>query len=104
MRIPHGNRLAWRAARSTLWNGNAQVKAMRLYFPQTKEVILMINADEFEPQRTNVKPRDLQTLSIEELENYIDALKQEIARPAAMIAHKNAHKEGIDALFGKPKE
>jgi uncharacterized small protein (DUF1192 family) len=60
----------------------------------------MINPDEIEPLRANVKPRDLQPMSVEELENYIAALEAEIARADAMIARKQAHKSGIDALFG----
>lgn len=61
----------------------------------------MINPDELEPLRTNIKPRDLQPMSIEELESYIAALEAEITRADAMIAKKQAHKSGIDALFGK---
>ena len=34
----------------------------------------MINPDELEPQRTKVKPLDLSTLSIHELEDYIKNL------------------------------
>jgi len=61
----------------------------------------MINPDELEAIRTNAKPRDLQPLSVQELENYIAALEQEILRADAMIAKKQAHKSGIDTLFGK---
>lgn len=61
----------------------------------------MINPDELDPLQPKAKPRDLQPLSVEELENYIAALEQEIQRADAMIAKKQAHKSGIDALFGK---
>jgi len=64
----------------------------------------MINADELEPQNTKVKPRDLQTMSVGELEEYIAALEAEIARADAAIAHKQAHKQGVEALFGKREE
>ena len=64
----------------------------------------MINPDELEALRTNAKPRDLQPLSVQELEDYITALEQEILRADAMIAKKQAHKSGIDALFGGKTE
>ena len=61
----------------------------------------MLNPDDLEPPKPNVKPRDLQPMSVQELETYIAALEQEIARADAMIAKKQAHKNGIEALFGK---
>ena len=61
----------------------------------------MINPDELEPSPQKAKLRDLQPMSVQELENYITALEQEIARADAMIAKKQAHKNGIEALFGK---
>ena len=61
----------------------------------------MINPDELEPPKKNIKPRDLQPLSIHELEEYIAHLEQEIHRADEMIAKKQAHKSGIEALFGK---
>ena len=61
----------------------------------------MINPDELEPSPQKAKLRDLQPMSVQELENYIAALEQEIARADAMIAKKQAHKNGIEALFGK---
>jgi uncharacterized small protein (DUF1192 family) len=64
----------------------------------------VINPDEIEPQKPNVKPRDLQPMSVQELENYIAALESEIARSSAMIAKKQAHKSGIEALFGKKSD
>jgi uncharacterized small protein (DUF1192 family) len=64
----------------------------------------MINPDELDPAKTNVKPRDLQPMSVQELEDYIAALEQEIARADAMIAKKQAHKNGIEALFGSAND
>ncbi|MFY9288082.1 MAG: DUF1192 domain-containing protein [Alphaproteobacteria bacterium] len=63
----------------------------------------MINPDELEPQRTNLKPPDLQQLSVRELNDYIVALKAEIKRAEDVIAKKSAHKDSIDALFGGTK-
>jgi uncharacterized small protein (DUF1192 family) len=57
-------------------------------------------SDELEPARPVLKPVDLQQMSIEELENYIIMLEAEIARTETMITKKNAHKSGVEALFG----
>jgi len=61
----------------------------------------MINPDELEMPRTKVKLRDLEPMSIEELEEYIGTLEQEILRADNMITQKQTHKSGIEALFGK---
>ncbi len=61
----------------------------------------MLDTDELEPQKPKAKPRDLQNLSVEELEDYIAALEAEIARADEMIAKKKAHREGIESIFGK---
>ncbi len=61
----------------------------------------MINPDELDITKPQTKPRDLQQMSIEDLENYITALEAEIIRADDMINKKQAHKDGIDALFGK---
>ena len=59
----------------------------------------MINPDELEPQKTAVKPGDLGTLSIEELENYIKNLEAEIARARAKIADKERHRAAASGFF-----
>lgn len=64
----------------------------------------MINPDELEPARPVLKPVDLQQMSVAELKDYIAALDAEIARTEQMIAKKNAHKSGVEALFGGSKE
>lgn len=64
----------------------------------------MINPDELEPQRATAKPRDLGPMSVGELKEYIAALEGEITRAEAAIAKKEAHRSGIDALFGGPKK
>jgi len=61
----------------------------------------MINPDELEPPRKSLKPLDLQQMSIGELKDYIASLETEIARAEDMIAKKETHKSGIEALFGK---
>ncbi len=64
----------------------------------------MINPDDLDPPRPKVKLRDLEPMSIQELEEYIATLEQEIHRADAMIAQKQAHKSGIEALFGGSHE
>lgn len=63
----------------------------------------MLNPDDLEPPRKSVKPMDLQTLSIEELKNYISSLQDEIARVEDMIGKKQSHRSGLDSLFNLPK-
>lgn len=63
----------------------------------------MINPDDLDPQ-PKTKLRDLQPMSVRELEEYIAALEQEIRRADEMIAKKQAHKNGIEALFGGKSE
>jgi uncharacterized small protein (DUF1192 family) len=63
----------------------------------------MVNPDDLDPPRPSLKPIDLQQMSVDELKNYIGSLEAEIARAEKMIAGKEAHKSGIEALFGKPK-
>ncbi len=63
----------------------------------------MAEPDDLEPRHKIVKPLDLQPMSISELENYIVSLEAEIARAEQMIAKKESHKSGIDALFGGGK-
>ena len=70
--------------------------------PYRKDLLLMIDADDLEPpQKAKPKLRDLQPMSIGELEEYIASMEEEIARADAMIAKKKAHKSGIESLFGK---
>ncbi|MFA4995266.1 MAG: DUF1192 domain-containing protein [Bdellovibrionales bacterium] len=65
----------------------------------------MIDADDLEPpQKAKPKLRDLQPMSIEELEDYIASMEEEIVRADAMIAKKQAHKSGIESLFGKKED
>jgi uncharacterized small protein (DUF1192 family) len=63
----------------------------------------MLNPDELEPVRPTLKPLDLQQMSVGELKEYIAALEAEIKRASDMIAKKDAHKSGIESLFGAPK-
>jgi uncharacterized small protein (DUF1192 family) len=63
----------------------------------------MINPDELEPPRPVLKPIDFQPMSVGELKDYIAALHAEIKRAQDAIAKKEAHKSGIESLFGGGK-
>ncbi len=63
----------------------------------------MFEADDLEPKHKAAKARDLSPMSVGELRSYIADLESEITRAEAAIAMKEAHKSGIDALFGGKK-
>ncbi len=54
---------------------------------------------ELEPRSKPAQPKDLTTLGIEELENYIADLEAEIARVRVEIAAKRGQRLGAEALF-----
>jgi uncharacterized small protein (DUF1192 family) len=62
-----------------------------------------MNPDDLDPPRSTLKPLDLQQMSVGELKDYIAALEAENKRAREMIAKKEAHKSGIESLFGAPK-
>jgi uncharacterized small protein (DUF1192 family) len=64
----------------------------------------MINPDDLDPPKKSLKPLDLQPLSVGELQDYIASLEAEIARAEDAIKKKEAHKSGVDALFGGSKK
>ena len=58
-----------------------------------------MDADDLEPRKAIVKPKDLDALGIEELEDYIAELEAEIARTKEKIAAKQSFKSGAEAFF-----
>jgi uncharacterized small protein (DUF1192 family) len=54
---------------------------------------------ELEPRSKPAQPKDLTTLGVEELENYIADLEAEIARVRVEIAAKLGQRRGAEALF-----
>ena len=60
-----------------------------------------MDIDDLEPRRPPAKPHDLEALSVEELRDYVAALKAEIVRVEAKIAAKQAHLSGAGGLFKK---
>ena len=63
---------------------------------------MAMDTDELEPRRKKPALKDLTTLSIADLEDYIQDLTAEIERARAMIASKKAAAEGAAAFF-KPR-
>lgn len=57
--------------------------------------------DDLEPRKamTVTLPRNLENMSVAELEEYIEELNAEIGRVEADIEQKNASKEAADSVF-----
>jgi uncharacterized small protein (DUF1192 family) len=58
-----------------------------------------MDADDLEPRKPKAKLKDLDELSIEALEAYINDLKAEIERAQSTITAKQAARAGADAFF-----
>jgi uncharacterized small protein (DUF1192 family) len=58
-----------------------------------------MDESELEPRSKPAQPKDLTTLGIEELENYIADLEAEIARVRVEITAKLGQRRGAEALF-----
>jgi uncharacterized small protein (DUF1192 family) len=58
--------------------------------------------EELEPLKKKPTLRNLDPLSIEELQAYIAEMKEEIARVEAKIAAKQAHLSAASGLFKTP--
>ena len=57
--------------------------------------------EDLEPKNKLVKPKDLSSWGIAELEAYIERLEGEIARARAAIDAKGKHRNAADAFFKK---
>jgi uncharacterized small protein (DUF1192 family) len=62
---------------------------------------MALDMDDLEPRVKKPAPRDLETLSVEELTNYIGELQAEIARARGVIERKQGHRSGAEAFFRK---
>lgn len=60
---------------------------------------MAVDADDLEPRKVKPKLRDLDTLSVEELRDYIAELEGEIARARGAIERKQGHRAGAEAFF-----
>jgi uncharacterized small protein (DUF1192 family) len=55
--------------------------------------------EDLEPRKKAVAPKELDSLSVQELTDYIGELEVEIARVKTKIAAKQAHLSGAASLF-----
>ncbi|HAA92999.1 MAG TPA: DUF1192 domain-containing protein [Rhodospirillaceae bacterium] len=58
-----------------------------------------MDTDDLEPIAGPKKPKDLEVMSIEALEEYVAELKAEIERAEAQINAKQSHRSAADAIF-----
>ena len=58
-----------------------------------------MDPEDLEPRKKKVQPRELDSLSIQELTDYIGEMEAEIARVKSKIAAKQAHLSGAASLF-----
>jgi uncharacterized small protein (DUF1192 family) len=59
-----------------------------------------MDTDDLEPRKpATPAPKDLDTMGVEELEDYIAELQAEIDRVQAKLATKKDYKAGADAFF-----
>lgn len=58
-----------------------------------------MDIEDLEPRKAKPKPRDLDLMGVEELEEYLAELKEEAARVEAKIAAKKSYKAGAEGLF-----
>lgn len=62
---------------------------------------MAFDTDDLEPLRPKPSALELETLSVEELTEYIAELEAEIDRVRAAIAAKQDHRSSADAIFKK---
>ena len=58
-----------------------------------------MDIEELEPKKQKPQPRNLDVLSIEELDNYIQEMRAEIKRVEEKITAKKAHINSASGLF-----
>lgn len=58
-----------------------------------------MDLDDLEPRNRPPQKKNLDVMSVDELDDYVAALKAEIARAEEEIARKRDHRSGADALF-----
>ncbi|MEQ8354731.1 MAG: DUF1192 domain-containing protein [Kiloniellaceae bacterium] len=58
-----------------------------------------MDIEDLEPRKQKPKPRDLESLGVDELENYLADLEAEAERVKQKIAAKKSYLSGADSLF-----
>ena len=59
----------------------------------------IMDSDEIDSPRPSIEPKDLQSMSIEELKKYVLSLQHEITRAENTITNKKSHRSGAECLF-----
>ncbi len=60
-----------------------------------------MDPDDLEPRKKTVEPKNLEPMSVEELQSYIAELEAEIRRARSAITGKEGWRAGAEALFRK---
>ena len=55
--------------------------------------------DDLDPKTRKPKPRDLEKMSVSDLEEYVEDLSAEIERVKGEISKKKAHAEAASSIF-----
>lgn len=58
-----------------------------------------MDLDDLEPRKQTPKPKDLDAMGVEELQDYLAALEAEAARVRTKIESKKTYLAGADSLF-----
>ena len=58
-----------------------------------------MDLEDLEPRKTKPKPKDLEVMGVEELEEYLAELDAEAARVKEKLAAKKAYLTGAEGLF-----
>lgn len=58
-----------------------------------------MDIDDLEPRKQKPKPKDLESLGVDELEEYLAELEAEAERVKAKIQAKKSYLSGADSLF-----
>ncbi|MEE8501135.1 MAG: DUF1192 family protein [Kiloniellales bacterium] len=58
-----------------------------------------MDLEDLEPRKQQPKPKDLESMGVEELEEYLAELESEADRVREKIAAKKAYLSGADSLF-----
>lgn len=58
-----------------------------------------MDPEDLEPRKQKAKPKDLDAMGVEELNNYLAGLEVEVARVKAKIESKTSYRAGAEAFF-----
>ena len=58
-----------------------------------------MDAEDLEPRKAIIKPKDLDALSVTELEDYLGELEAEVVQVKAKIEQKRSYLDGAAAFF-----